>query len=80
MTIEASSVAERIKGMTAMSAENSAAAAEVSDATARVSSQVEDIVESAVELERMAAGLNGLVGRFELERREPAPLHARRAA
>lgn len=80
MTIEARSVAERIKGMTAMSAENSAAAAEVSDATARVSSQVEDIVESAAALEQMAAGLNGLVGRFELERREPAPLHVRRVA
>ncbi len=80
MTIEAGSVADRIAGMTAMSAENSTAAAEVSDATARVSSQVEDIVESASALERMAAGLNGLVGRFELERREPTSLHGRRAA
>jgi methyl-accepting chemotaxis protein len=67
MAAASDSVTRSIGSIAAVSEENSAAAQEVSAATEEMSAQAEEVVASAATLAEMAAQLDGLVARFQLE-------------
>ena len=67
MAAASDSVTRSISSIAAVSEENSAAAEEVSAATEEMSAQAEEVVASASTLADMAAQLDALVARFQLE-------------
>jgi methyl-accepting chemotaxis protein len=78
MSAGSTQVSESVRGVAAISEENSAAAEEVSAMTEEVSAQVEQVLAAAGQLAQLADALEVEVQRFELgahdrgDAREPA--------